>query len=83
MQWKARGLVPRSRLALGLDRLRHALGRRPIPDALAYRAGEQVSRNQLKDWIDRQLFDLEIAKDEESLTILKAHGLEAARRMRR
>ena len=80
LQSVARGLAGGRRLA---DRLpvpvRRIVHRPPLPEVLADRAAEQVSRNTLNDWTDKLLLDMELLKDPIWRRAVKRYGIRAAR----
>jgi hypothetical protein len=80
MQSVARGLAGGRRLADLLPvPVRRIVHRPPLPEVLADRAAEQVSRNTLNDWTDKLLLDMELLKDPIWRRAVKLHGIRAAR----
>ena len=80
MQSAARGLLGSRQLVDHLPaQLRRVFQRPTLPDELADRAAEQVSRNTIQDWMDKILLDVELLRDPHWRRALQLHGIRRAR----
>jgi trehalose 6-phosphate synthase len=80
LQLETRGLAGGRSFADRLPGPVRRIWHRPLlPEVLADRAAEQVSRNTITDWMDKILLDLELRNDPLWWPAVKAHGIRSAR----